>query len=79
MGRIIDNNVECFVPERHRSIVPNKIGAVLGLYVHADDGMLFATPESSAINGGIKNPFRALTRVKIEHLIQQLGVFSMPD
>jgi len=79
MGRIVDNNVKCPVPERHRSIVPNEIGTVLGLYVHAYDGMLVAAPESSAINSGIENPFWLLTRVKVEHLIQQLGIFSIPD
>jgi hypothetical protein len=78
MRWIIYHYIEDVILKRHAGVVTNEAGMMLRFQVQSNDRASATSPESASIHGGIKYPPRFFVRVKVEHLLQQLGVFSIP-
>ena|SRR5438552_18883667 len=79
MGRIVDHDIKRTVLERHVAVIADYVRIKLRIDVQTDDFPFAALPESAGIYRGIKDCPGALSRIKAQHLFQQLGVGSEPN
>jgi len=79
MRRIVNHDIECFVPERHSRIVTDDWGAMSLVYVHSNNRALASSPKATAVDGSIENQLGAMLRIELQETFKEFGILSLPD
>lgn len=75
---IVHDYVECAVAEWHLGIVGREVGPMRNVDIKPKNWPGAPTPKPSTVHSGIKDAFRALTRIEVKQELEELCVIPFP-